>query len=73
MGIYAYLVVVFSMSHVIRLKPSDGLQNIWKRECRIKCEKYWWITKAIPISRYKRCIQTCIDNKIEKERPTNKR
>jgi len=55
------------------LKPSDGLKNIWKRECQIKCEKYWWITKVIPISRYKRCIRTCVDNKIEKNRPKEKK
>ena len=51
------------------MKPSDGLKKIWKRECQAHCEKYWWLTKALPISRYKRCVQTCIVNKKEKERP----
>ena len=45
------------------LKPSAELKKIFIKECQLKCEKYWWLTKALPISRYKRCVSDCVADK----------
>jgi len=51
------------------LKPSKGLKEMWIEECKGKCASYWWITKAIPVGRYERCISDCIKEKMDREIP----
>jgi hypothetical protein len=45
------------------------LKEMWIDECRGKCASYWWITKAIPVGRYERCISECIKEKMTIEKP----
>ena len=40
---------------------------MWREECKGKCASYWWITKAIPVGRYERCISDCIKEKMDRE------
>jgi hypothetical protein len=51
----------------IMLKPSEGLKDIWKRECKSHCSVYWIAVKAMPFTRYESCVAQCYKRKWREE------
>ena len=56
-----------------KMKPSKGLKELWRKECVPECAKFIWITKALPVGRYERCISTCIKRKEYNDYPIKKK
>ena len=48
------------------LKPSEGLKELWKSDCKAKCASYWWMIKVLPIGQYEKCIAICMKQKYKK-------
>ena len=49
-----------------KIQPSEGLREIFTKECEKKCETIFiWFG----LNPNKNCVQKCVENTIKRERP----
>lgn len=52
------------------LKPSKYLLEEFRQECKQKCRRFRFLIKPAVIEwEFQKCVQKCVQNTIEKERP----
>jgi hypothetical protein len=52
------------------LKPSKYLLEEFRQECKQKCRRFRFLIKPAAIEwEFQKCVEKCVQNTIEKERP----